>query len=280
MLSWRDERTTRPIDLHKAGDSTASSSLDERTDERDSIASALETSEATSDQDTAEGYKPHLVSLADIVRLMVKYPTTIESTLDALINSAGNINNILNEVGKNLLDDLDFQSMIASIDDIISIINEFSTADFIDIPVLRTIKDCGDGLELNASNIISIFSGLLPSNVSSLISDVGGLIDTVQSISSLIENFSLSNLAGWALNATPIGGVLSNVLGLNISGLIGSVLGNGSVGGAGSLVASMIGGAGVMASGAAGFTQKSLSGGVEFPDGVRLSEKHVRDKEE
>lgn len=269
--SWSDPTTVKPVDFYQAGNSTASATEATRIEARATVSAADVAAAASTDQETSEGYKPQAISLADIVRLMAEYPDTIESILDSISENTGNINDILNVIPSEILDGIDLKTCFTSVDGIVGIIDAFTSGDFEAIPILRTIKDFASGLQFDTSSIISTFTGLLPSSMQSLISDAEGLYNTIVNLPSLISNFSPANIAGWAMNAFPIVGTIANFLGIDLSdasSFVDNMVG-GVTGGAG---------AGITAGGAGGFTQKTLPGGVEFPDGVRLSEIHARPK--
>lgn len=240
---------------------------------------------------TTELKQPITIPLEDLLNLFIEVPD-LETKVNTLSNQVdtviGNLDQSLDTNGFT-----PFQTILSSFDTILSEFDSLDNSLLDRIPFLRSLKDLVESMGENSVNLLSIFSGLIPSTVRNLAGELGGY---AQIISSLVQFATTFNPAEFAkfFSATLLQSVFGGVIGgsgINLAGLVtGIITGKVSLG---SVISSFIpnltngilsgffggilGGFGKGHCSAAK-PMKPLAGGFEVPDSINLSEIHIRFK--
>lgn len=240
----------------------------------------------------AEELKQSLnISLEDLLTLLLEVPD-LEAKIDALLDEADNIINNLNSC----LDDRGCNSCQNILNSLDTSLAEFETIDdniLTKTPSLKGVEDSFDSIGNNYINLLSVFSGLVPSSIRSLVDEGGGYTKVFPNMVQFVTTFNPTDFAKFfasTLLQSVFGGLIGGS-GINLAGMVLGIL-NGKLnlptiasnflpnteeGVLNNFMCSKVGGLGKCGCTAVQ-PMKPLPGGFEIPDSIDLSEMHIRFK--
>jgi hypothetical protein len=235
--------------------------------------------------------QPITIPLEDILNLFLEIPD-LEDKVDSLTEQVDTIlDNLDLSLDTNGFDP--FQKILSVLDIVLPEFDGLDKTILDKIPFLRTLKDLFDGIGVNSINLLSVFSGLIPSSVRSLIGELGGYVNAISGLIQFVTNFNPADFAKFFASTMLqsvfgglIGGSGTNLAGmviglitgqLNLGSIASNFLSNLTGGILNGFLGGIIGGLGGGSCSAAK-PMKPLTGGFEVPDSINLSEIHVRFK--
>ncbi len=235
--------------------------------------------------------QPITIPLEDLLNLFLEIPD-LENKVDDLLDQVDIIlDNLELSLNANSFDP--FQKILSVLDTVLPELDDLDLNLLDKIPFLRTVKDLFEGIGVNSVNLLSAFSGLLPSTVRSLIGEIGGYANAISGLIQFATTFNPADFAKFFASTmlqSVFGGLIGGS-GINLAGVVigvitgklnlGSIVSNFLSNWAGGILKGFLGGIlGSLGGGgcSAAKPMKPLTGGFEVPDSINLSEIHVRFK--
>ncbi len=235
--------------------------------------------------------QPLNISLEDLLNLFLEVPdleTKVDKLSEEVDNIINNLNSSLDDRGCN-----SFQNILRALDTSLAEFDSIDDNILTKIPFLRSIKDLFESIGNNSINLLSVFSGLIPSSIRSIINEVGGYAGAISNIVHFVTTFNPTDFAKFfasTLLQSVFGGLIGGsginlagmVIGiingkLNLSSLASNFLSNIGGGILNGFLGSIVGGLGKCECSAVQ-PMKPIPGGFEAPDSIYLSEMHIRFK--
>ena len=202
------------------------------------------------------------IDLKDVIFLLSRDPN-IKEKVDDLAESVGKIGNGIDNVTS-------IHNVIQQLDTSQNILSTIPSLIFERVPIIKDVFNLVNSMRNGTFNIISIISGVLPSSIKSLFSEMQGSITSTFNVLPLVGKFLnpssiVNNLLPESVSNTlkPVQNVLSSI-GSSIPSGVSNLLNIGSRGGK---TTSNI-----------GKSRPPITGCFEFPDSVQLTEYHARPK--
>lgn len=183
-----------------------------------------------------------------------------------------------------------FQDLLNKFDSALGVLNELTGGSLASVAkglsFFRNLASIIENGKLNLNNCIAFFTSFFPSNVKSVLSEAAGYFGTFMGIVQYLKNTSPDQIVKDVVKYF-IGSALNKLLPAPFKGMFGNLLGGSTIGdllagfsGGGGILGSVLGAAfGSLPSTASVKVMDTLPGGFEDPDGIMLSEKHIRFQE-
>ncbi len=234
----------------------------------------------------ADDYKRLKVDVEDILTLALSFsPEEVKSKINDSIDKIDDIINTIDDAFSSH-PTIGLENILSKFDVAINFISPFANEFSSQIVTMREIFGFLTEGRNNASSIISIISGFLPSGVKSILSEGVNIINSVYGIVHFIKNLNpqsiaqnfVSGLVGSIINKLP-NNIFTNILGnifggSSLSNILGNIFGN--LGGSNPISGIVDTVFGRCCSTASIKPMDIISGGFEAPDTIILSEKHIR----
>lgn len=232
----------------------------------------------------AEPVKPRCkVDIEDLLHLALEFTPqgAKEKILDLYQKVTGIAENL--ETVLNTPSTSGFDTFLRKFDGVLNLIETLTGKNLRGLTIFRNLASILFSGRSSAQSILSIITSLLPGEVQTLLGEAGKFINFVFGAIHFFKNLNPQNLlkqiAGGLLRSVigrlpgPIGSIFSAILN-------GTPLGQFLGGGSGGIIGSILGG--IFGSSPAPASVKimdTLAGGFEAPDGIQLSETHIRKTE-
>jgi len=228
------------------------------------------------------------VDVEDLIRLAVEFsPAEAKQKIEELYNRVDAVAKGLDTVFNSpTLHGL--EGFLSKMDGVISFLNTMTGGSLGNvlqgIAVFRNITSILESGKLSATSLIATITSFLPAGVKEALGEAGKVFNTVMGVVQFLKNLDPRKVALGFVGGL-IAGAINRVLPAPIANFLGNILGGTplgqilNLGGGGSIIDRVLGS--IFGSAPATASVKvmdSLPGGFEAPDGIILSEKHIRIK--